>query len=89
VLQATSLGVSARCRYGRVEDNISLTAARTVGGATNGALTSIRPVLNMDRASLVDGLLNGGLCPATGQFTGTSGPITGLNNTNTITITLI
>jgi hypothetical protein len=89
VLQATSFGISARCRYGRIEDNISATASRTVGGATNGAITSISPVAGRNTARLVEGLLNGGLCPATGSFTGTTGPVTGLSNPATISITLI
>jgi hypothetical protein len=85
VLQATSIGVSARCRYGRVEDNISGTATREAGGG----ITSLAPVAGRDRARLVEGLLNGGLCPGEGQFAGSSGPVTGLSNTNTITVTLI
>jgi hypothetical protein len=85
VLQATSFGISARCRYGRIEDNISGTA--TVGAG--GAITSLRPVAGRDRARLVEGLLNGGLCPGEGFFAGTSGPVTGLSNPATISITLI
>jgi hypothetical protein len=85
VFQATSFGVSARCRYGRIEDNITVSAARAAGGG----ITSITPVNGRSTARLVDGLLNGGLCPAEGPFAGTSGPATGLSNTSTITITLI
>jgi len=75
-------------RYGRLEDNISGTASRTVGGATNGAITSIRPVAGRDRARLVL-CLGGGFCPAEGSFLNSSGPVTGLTNTNTISVTLI
>jgi hypothetical protein len=89
VVQATSFGISARCRYGRTEDSILAMVQRTIGGIANGALAAITPISGMNEARLVDGLLNGGLCPASGRFTGSSGAITGLSNPATISVTLI
>jgi len=86
VTQSTALGIPTRCRYGRVEDTVLLTASRTVA---NGAITSLTPVAGRNRVSLVDGLLNGGLCSSTAGVAGASGPMTSLSSGSTITITLI
>ena len=84
VIQATVLGVSARCRYGNGTDNITLNANRE----GSGGLTSISLAAGRARASLVEVLLNGGLCPASMSLAGTSGALTA-PPPRTITITLI
>jgi hypothetical protein len=84
VIQATLLGTQARCRYGRAEDNISLTSTREAAGA----ITGISTVAGRTGVTLVDGLLGGGVCAANGNFTA-SGVPTILNGTTAITITLI
>ncbi len=85
VFQGTLLGITARCRYGRTEDNISLAASREAGGG----ITGLAPVSGRERISLLEGLRNGGACVRESGFTGRTGPMTGLSNSNTITISLI
>jgi hypothetical protein len=73
-------------RYGRPEDNITGTATREGGGG----ITQITPVAGRDRARLVTCLEELIFeCPGEGTFRNSSGPVTGLTNTNTIRITLI
>ncbi len=84
VVQASALGVGARCRYGRAEDNIALTSNREAAGA----ITSISTVAGRAGVTLADALLNGSFCPTNGNFSA-SGVPTILNGNNAITITLI
>jgi hypothetical protein len=73
-------------RYGRPEDNITGTATREAGGG----ITQITPVAGRDRARLVTCLREEIFeCAAEGAVRTSSGPATGLTNTNTISISLI
>jgi hypothetical protein len=69
-------------RYGRTEDNI------TTDSAMNGrTISSMTPVAGRNTIRLVTTL--GGICPASADFNGASGPVTGLVNTGNISVLLI
>jgi hypothetical protein len=73
-------------RYGRPENNITGTATREAGGG----ITQITPVAGRDRVRLITCLEELILeCPTELAFRNSTGPVTGLTNTNTIRITLI
>jgi len=76
-------GINCTGRYGNATDNISGRAVREAGGG----ITTLTPVLERDRASLVT-RIGGIFCPASGTFSG-SGEVTVLGSSSRITITLI
>jgi len=84
VVQSSFIGITGRCRYGRAEDNVSLTSTREVAGA----ITSISTLAGRTGVTLADALVGGGVCPVNGNFTGTGIP-TILGANNRITVTLI
>jgi hypothetical protein len=79
------LQVGSGCtgRYGRAEDNISFTA-----NLTGRIIESITPVEGRNIAHLVT-RLGGIFCPSEFPFRGSSGVVTGLVNTNAISVLLI
>jgi hypothetical protein len=85
VVQGSFIGITGRCRYGRAEDNVSLTSTREVA---TGAITSISTVAGRTGVTLADGLVGGSVCPVNGNFAGTGIP-TIPSSANRITITLI
>ena len=85
VIQATVLGISARCRYGNATDNVTGSAAREAGGG----ITSSQPWSAETGQASSTAYSTAASAPPQAPLAGTSGAITGLTNTNIIRITLI